>query len=194
MRFAERKAVRELDGAFFYSAAAVLQPLSHRRQEYRGANAGDFSGSTNRPVVGLCRANDLYYAQLLWTRCFACCAGPGRLRECMSYRSLLDELLAWRPISARAVSPEDARSFLEVCDLIRAHATPTSHMLVSALSRSPQEPRRDGSAGDYGGPPLPVLLRSLETLRDCASPRSAATSSRGTMTSEVRSLVKSAAN
>ena len=42
------------------------KPYRVGRQEYRGANAGDFSGINEIDLLlGLCRANDPYYAQLL---------------------------------------------------------------------------------------------------------------------------------
>ena len=42
------------------------KPYRVGRQEYRGANAGDFSGINEIDLLlGLCRANDPYYAHLL---------------------------------------------------------------------------------------------------------------------------------
>ena len=51
---------------FFYSVRPYYKPYRIGRQEYRGANAGDFSGINEIDMLlGLCRANDPYYAQLL---------------------------------------------------------------------------------------------------------------------------------
>ena len=51
---------------FFYSVRPYYKPYRVGRQEYRGANAGDFSGINEIDLLlGLCRANDPYYAQLL---------------------------------------------------------------------------------------------------------------------------------
>ena len=51
---------------FFFSVRPYYKPYMVGRQEYRGANAGDFSGINEIDLLlGLCRANDPYYAQLL---------------------------------------------------------------------------------------------------------------------------------
>ena len=59
--------MRELDvDRFFYSVRPYYKPYRVGRQEYRGANAGDFSGINEIDLLlGVCRANDPYYAQLL---------------------------------------------------------------------------------------------------------------------------------
>ena len=77
------------------------KPYRVGRQEYRGANAGDFSGINELDLLlGLCRANDPYYAQLLVDKMsFMPPQDQARLRECMRHESFLDELLA---LSARA--------------------------------------------------------------------------------------------
>src|SRR5262245_64145750 len=51
---------------FFYCVRPYYKPYRVGRIEYRGANAGDFSGINEIDLLlGLCRANDPYYAQLL---------------------------------------------------------------------------------------------------------------------------------
>ena len=55
-----------MSSGFFYSVRPYYKPYRVGRQEYRGANAGDFSGINEIDLLlGLCRANDPYYAQLL---------------------------------------------------------------------------------------------------------------------------------
>jgi hypothetical protein len=80
---------------FFYSVRPYYKPYRVGRQEYRGANAGDFSGINEIDLLlGLCRANDPYYAQLLVDKMlFMLPADQARLRDCMTRTSLLDELL-----------------------------------------------------------------------------------------------------
>ena len=53
----------ELDvDRFFYSVRPYYKPYRVGRQEYRGANAGDFSGINEIDLLlGLCRGNDPYY-------------------------------------------------------------------------------------------------------------------------------------
>ncbi|MHA7872526.1 MAG: monodechloroaminopyrrolnitrin synthase PrnB family protein, partial [Hyphococcus sp.] len=58
---------RELDrDRFFWSVRPYYKPYRVGRQEYRGANAGDFAGINEIDLLlGLCRGNDPYYAQLM---------------------------------------------------------------------------------------------------------------------------------
>jgi hypothetical protein len=156
---------------FFYSVRPYYKPYRIGRQEYRGANAGDFSGINEIDLMlGLCRANDPYYAQLLVDKMlFMLPQDQARLRECMTYRSLLDELLA--VADARAHTEwfqQNARSFLEVCDLFARTASQHHDMLVKRFIEQPaaslEEENLQGITAS--GPPLPVLLRSLEILRD----------------------------
>jgi Domain of unknown function (DUF1864) len=156
---------------FFFCVRPYYKPYRIGRQEYRGANAGDFSGINEIDLLlGLCRANDPYYAQLLVDKMlFMLPQDQARLRECMSYRSLLDELLAVADAhSATDWFQQNARSFLEVCDLFARTATQHHDMLVKRFIEQPAgklvEEDREGLTAS--GPPLPVLLRSLETLRD----------------------------
>jgi hypothetical protein len=156
---------------FFYSVRPYYKPYRIGRQEYRGANAGDFSGINEIDLLlGLCRANDPYYAQLLVDKMlFMLPQDQARLRECMSYKSLLDELLA---VADRYPQSDwfqrNARSFLEVCALFAQTAAQHHNMLVRRFIEEPAanlvENHLQGITAS--GPPLPVLIRSLETLRD----------------------------
>src|ERR1700728_3840201 len=78
---------------FFYCVRPYYKPYRVGRQEYRGANAGDFSGINELDLLlGLCRASDPYYAQLLVDKMlFMLPEDQARLRACMTYRSLMDE-------------------------------------------------------------------------------------------------------
>ena len=156
---------------FFYSVRPYYKPYHVGRTVYRGANAGDFSGINEIDLLlGLCRASDTYYAGLLVDKMlFMLPADQARLRECMTHRSLLDELLLLidRHSSADWFQ-QNARLFLEVCDLYGKTAAQHHDQLVSRFIVGP--------AGDLdaahmqgitaSGPPLPVLVRSLEVLRD----------------------------
>lgn len=156
---------------FFFCVRPYYKPYRVGRQEYRGANAGDFSGINEIDLLlGLCRANDPYYAQLLVDKMlFMLPADQARLRECMAHRSLLDEFLqaldgddpgpAWQP---------NARLFLEVVDLFGRTAEQHHDQLVSRFIERPAaalpEERLEGITAS--GPPLEVLIRSLAALRD----------------------------
>jgi len=156
---------------FFFSVRPYYKPYRIGRQEYRGATAGDFSGINEIDLLlGLCRANDPYYAQLLVDKMlFMLPQDQARLRECMSYKSLLDELLAVADIdSGTDWFQQNARMFLDVCALFAHTAAQHHDMLVKRFIEQPADAlaEEDLQGITASGPPLPVLLRSLQTLRD----------------------------
>ena len=163
---------RQLDAdRFFYCVRPYYKPYRVGRQEYRGANAGDFSGINELDLLlGLCRANDPYYAQLLVDKMLFMLPGDqARLRECMTYRSLLDELLLASDSHGGAPWIQaSTRAFLELCDLFATYATQHHDQLVRRFIELPAAALKpEHQAGlTASGPPLPVLLRSLEKLRD----------------------------
>jgi hypothetical protein len=156
---------------FFYSVRPYYKPHHVGRTVYRGANAGDFSGINEIDLLlGLCRASDTYYAGLLVDKMlFMLPADQARLRECMTHRSLLDELLLLAGEHSSADwFRQNARMFLEVCELYAKTATQHHDQLVSRFIVAPagdlDETQLPGITAS--GPPLPVLVRSLEILRD----------------------------
>jgi hypothetical protein len=171
--------MRELDvDRFFYCVRPYYKPYRVGRQEYRGANAGDFSGINEIDLLlGVCRANDPYYAQLLVDKMlFMIPADQQRLRECMTRTSLLDELLGLAGEYAGAEwFQQNAAAYLEVCELFGRYAAQHHDGLVQRFIAAPANALDEqGLQGiTASGPPLPVLLRSLEVLRDLrlAAPR-----------------------
>src|SRR5882724_1860799 len=156
---------------FFYSVRPYYKPYRVGRQEYRGANAGDFSGINEIDLLlGLCQANNPYYAQLLVDKMlFMLPSDQARLRDCMMRTSLLDELLALAPEhSSTDWFQQNARAYLEVCDLFGQAAAQHHDGLVRRFIEGPAAKlSQQGLEGiTASGPPLPVLLRSLELLRD----------------------------
>lgn len=156
---------------FFYCVRPYYKPYRVGRTEYRGANAGDFAGINELDLLlGLCRANDSYYAQLLVDKMpYMIPSEQQRLRDCMTYVSLLDELLSLRAEHQHADwYQSNVRAFLEICDLFGKTAAQHHDGLVRRFIEKPSE--SIGEAAHAGltasGPPLPVLLRSLEMLRD----------------------------
>ena len=86
-----------------------------------------------------------------------------------AYVSLLDELMALVDSHGDADwFQRNARSFLEVCDLFGQGAAQHHDGLVRRFIEGPAAKlNEDGMEGlTASGPPLPVLLRSLEVLRD----------------------------
>jgi hypothetical protein len=156
---------------FFYSVRPYYKPYRVGRQEYRGANAGDFSGINEIDLLlGLCQANNPSYAQLLMDKMLFMLPGDqARLRDCMMRTSLLDELLSLaQQHRAAAWFQQNARAYLEVCELFGATAAQHHDALVKRFIEEPAlDVRETHLAGiTASGPPLPVLLRSLEALRD----------------------------
>src|SRR6266581_6980036 len=156
---------------FFYSVRPYYKPYRVGRQEYRGANAGDFSGINEIDLLlGLCRANDPYYEHLLVDKgIFMLPSDQARLGDCMMRTSLLDELLALAPEHSSTVwFRRNARAYLEVCDLFGQSAVQHHDTLVKRFIEEPaRDVKEDHLAGiTASGPPLSVLLRALEVLRD----------------------------
>lgn len=170
----------ELDiDRFFFCVRPYYKPYRVGRTEYRGANAGDFSGINEIDLLlGLTRANDPYYAQLLVDKMpFMLPSEQARLRECMTYRSLLDELLLLADECGReAWFQTNARAYLRVCDMFaetaRQHHDLLVHKFITRPAGALDEVHLKGVTAS--GPPLPVLLRALKILRDyrCAEPES----------------------
>jgi hypothetical protein len=156
---------------FFYCVRPYYKPYRVGWQEYRGANAGDFSGINELDLLlGLCRASDPYYAQLLVDKMlFMLPDDQARLRSCMTYRSLLDEFLAVADTSSdTAWFQNNAAAFVEVCELFGQTAAQHHDLLVKRFIEEPAaDLKPDHLAGvTASGPPLPALIRSLEVLKD----------------------------
>src|SRR6185312_5135396 len=156
---------------FFYCVRPYYKPYRVGRQEYRGANAGDFSGINEIDLLlGLCRASDPYYGPLLVDKMLFMLPGDQtRLKDCMARRSLLDELLELLDAHRGADwFQRNAHAFLQVCDLFGQTAAQHHDELVRRFIEQPAA--RLGEEQSQGltasGPPLSVLLRSLEVLRD----------------------------
>lgn len=162
----------ELDtDRFFYSVRPYYKPYRVGRHEYRGANAGDFSGINEIDLLlGLCQANDPYYSQLLVDKMlFMPPTDQASLRDCMRRRSLLSQFLDVAPNSAK--EPwfiKNATAFLEVCGLHGATAAQHHDRLVTRFIEKPSKTLSKDKLSQVtaSGPPLEVLLRSLEVLRD----------------------------
>lgn len=163
---------------FFYSVRPYYKPYRVGRTEYRGANAGDFSGINEIDLLlGLCRGNDPYYSQLLVEKMpYMMPADQASLRDTLRRRSFLDQFLDVIETRARAAwFQRNATAFLRVC---RAHGRAAAQhhdRLVARFIVGPAEALGEEYLAQItaSGPPLPVLLSSLETLRDLrrAAPR-----------------------
>lgn len=156
---------------FFYSVRPYYKPYRVGLHEYRGANAGDFAGINEVDLLlGLCHADNISYAQLLVDKfLYMLPEDQQRLRDCMRRRNLLAQFLD--RIDTEAKSPwfqKNAGIFLEVCDAhgdtARQHHDQLVKRFIEAPSSTLNEKHLDRITAS--GPPLHVLLRSLEKLRD----------------------------
>lgn len=169
----------ELDvDRFFYSVRPYYKPYRVGRQEYRGANAGDFSGINEIDLLtGLCQANDPYYAQLLVDKMpFLRPEDQASLRDCMRRRNFLDIFLELAPAARKETwFRENARAFIAVLDAHGKAAEQHHDMLVARFIEKPSAALDQSKLSQVtaSGPPLPVLLNALAILRDLrmAAPR-----------------------
>jgi hypothetical protein len=163
---------------FFYSVRPYYKPYRVGRQEYRGANAGDFSGINEIDLLlGLCRGNDPYYSQLLVEKMlFMRPEDQESLRDCMRRRDFLDQFLEALDTSARTDwFQRNASAFLRVCEAHGRVAAQHHDQLVARFIEAPSHALDESHLAQVtaSGPPLPVLLAALEVLRDLrlAAPR-----------------------
>lgn len=166
------KLFSELDIArFFHSVRPYYKPYRVGLHEYRGANAGDFAGINELDLLlGLTDASDPSYSQLLVDKfLYMMPEDQSRLRDAMRRKSLFDLLLEhfetdadkpwFRPV---------VEAFVEACDAHGHTAVQHHEQLVKRFIEQPaaQLPEDNQEGLTASGPPLPVLMRSLEKLKD----------------------------
>lgn len=163
---------------FFFCIRPYYKPHRVGLREYRGANAGDFAGiNVIDLLLGLCRADDPYYSQLLVDKfLFMRPEDQLLLRDCMRRKSLLNSFLEDRATHAEEHwFQRNATAFLAVCTMhgkvaVQHHELLVENFIVRPASAAGLEEKVDISAS---GPPLPALLKGLKTLCDlrAAAPR-----------------------
>ncbi|MFT5692676.1 MAG: hypothetical protein ACI92E_002012 [Oceanicoccus sp.] len=162
----------ELDtDRFFHHVRPYYKPYRVGIHEYRGANAGDFSGiNVLDLLLGLCDAADPSYSQLLVDKfLFMMPDDQTRLRDVMRRESLLDSIL--RSFESKRNQPwfkKLIEVYLRACEA-HGHAAAQHHdQLVKRFIEVPSAklPKENLKGITASGPPLPVLLRSLEKLKD----------------------------
>jgi hypothetical protein len=156
---------------FFYSVRPYYKPYRVGRQEYRGANAGDFSGINEIDLLlGLCRANDPGYSQLLIDKMlFMIPEDQANLRQCLVYVPFLDQFLETAKTSANTDwFRENCRAYIEVCEAHGYAAAQHHNQLFESfiVKMSDDLGSKHHAQLTASGPPLPVLAKALERLRD----------------------------
>lgn len=163
---------------FFFSVRPYYKSYRVGRADYRGANAGDFSGINEIDLLlGLCRANDPYYAQILVDKMlYMRPEDQASLRDCMRRRNFLDQFLDAAPThGGESWFRANAAAFLRVCDAHGAGAAQHHDLLVGRFIVGPaaEIDAKHLRQITASGPPLDVLLEALAKLRDlrCAADR-----------------------
>ncbi|MEE8494860.1 MAG: monodechloroaminopyrrolnitrin synthase PrnB family protein [Xanthomonadales bacterium] len=156
---------------FFYSVRPYYKPYRVGQHEYRGANAGDFAGINEIDLLlGLCSANNISYSQLLVDKLlYMMPYDQERLRDVMRRPSLLNSFLeASEHDTHEPWYQRNTSLFLEVCQAHGETAAQHHDQLVRKFIRQPSAKLSEDHLKHItaSGPPLSVLLNSLEKLRD----------------------------
>jgi len=158
---------------FFYHVRPYYKPHHVGKNVFRGANAGDFAGiNVLDLMLGLCRADDPYYSQLLIEKLlYMMPEDQGILKDAMRRQSVLDELLA--SLNSAGVPKENYEAFLKVCKAHGQTAKQHHNLLVEKFIVGPAKTMNAKHLGSItaSGPELKHMLAALERLRDlrCAS-------------------------
>lgn len=162
---------------FFYCVRPYYKPYRVGSQIYRGANAGDFAGiNVIDMLLGLCVANEPSYAQMLVDKFLYMMPEDQQiLRDCMRRTSFMDDFLAQAEHSSATWFKENLAQFLTLCQLHGDTAIQHHNQLVEKYIAQPAQTMEQTHLDKVtaSGPPLHVLLGSLEKLRDrrCAAKR-----------------------
>ena len=156
---------------FFYCVRPYYKPYRVGQHEYRGANAGDFAGINEIDLLlGLCYADNPSYSQLLVDKfLYMLPEDQARLRDCMRRRSLLHDFIDLiDEHSDEEWFQRNVAVFLEVCGAHGETARQHHDQLVSRFIEKPSTEIDESHLQRItaSGPPLPVLLKALEKLRD----------------------------
>ena len=154
---------------FFYCVRPYYKPYHVGFQVYRGANAGDFAGINVIDILlGLCFANEPAYSQMLVDKfLYMVPEDQSILRDCMRRTSIMEDFLD-SEVSSKNWYKNNLTLFLEICQLHGDAATQHHNQLVEKYIAGPSSALKGSQLDNItaSGPPLEVLLDSLEKLRD----------------------------
>ncbi len=156
---------------FFYNVRPYYKPYRVGRRDFRGANAGDFAGVNEIDLLlGLCSRDDpVYLDVIIDKKAYMPYSEQERLQDAIAQTSFLDQFLAEMEENSKLETyQENLAVFLEVC---KAHGLAYAYHhdeLVRKYIEDPSVhiPETQKDRLTASGPPLPVLLRALERLRD----------------------------
>lgn len=155
---------------FFYCVRPYYKPYRVGSQIFRGANAGDFAGiNVIDLLLGLCFANEPSYSQMLVDKfLYMMPEDQAILRDCMRRSSLMDAFLRANGQQQHDWYQENLALFIQVCELHGETAIQHHNQLVNKYIAEPSVKMEQQHLDKVtaSGPPLHVLIASLEKLRD----------------------------
>ncbi|NMR27678.1 DUF1864 family protein [Pseudoalteromonas sp. NEC-BIFX-2020_015] len=155
---------------FFFCVRPYYKPYRVGKEVYRGANAGDFAGiNVIDMLLGLCFANEPSYSQMLVDKfLYMMPEDQQTLRESMRMPSIMDDFLAAGSERDSQWFQTNAQLFIQVCKLHGDTAIGHHNQLVSKFIAQPAQQMQQQHINKVtaSGPPLHILLDSLEQLRD----------------------------
>jgi len=155
---------------FFNCVRPYYKPYRVGKEIYRGANAGDFAGiNVIDMLLGLCSANEPSYSQMLVDKFLYMMPEDQQiLRESMRIQSFMDDFLQAQQYKNSHWFKSHGKLFMQVCKLHGDTAIGHNNQLVEKFIAQPSKQMQEQhlSKVTASGPPLHVLLDSLEKLRD----------------------------
>ena len=162
----------ELDtDRFFNCVRPYYKPYRVGSNIYRGANAGDFAGiNVIDLLLGLCNANNPSYSQILVDKfLFMLPEEQDFLRDCMRRKNFMNQFL--EEINRNSDKEWFQKNLAAFLDVIDAHGRTAAYhhdqlvnkFIIKPAASLPEEGLTNITAS---GPPLPMLINSLEKLRD----------------------------
>lgn len=155
---------------FFFCVRPYYKPYRVGSQEYRGANAGDFAAFNQIDMLlGLCLPTDPSYCQTVVEKIpYLTPDEQRRLHDSFRHPNVLDSLLARADAADHPWFQRHAAAYLDVCAAHGAAAAHHHDNLVANFIERPSKslPPEQLEGLTASGPPLAVLMRALEGLRD----------------------------
>lgn len=162
---------------FYFRVRPYLKPCQVGQRTYRGNNAGDF-GAFNEidTIVGVCTMADPHYAQVVAEKLpFLVPTERERLEHSLRAPNLLDGFVEAMGEADQPWFQRNGLAFVRVLDALgegaRHHHDEIVDKFITGPSAAVSESHLDRVTAS--GPPLGVLIASLERLRDqrLAAPR-----------------------
>lgn len=155
---------------FYFRVRPYLKPCQVGDDIFRGNNAGDF-GAFNEidSVLGLCSMNDPHYAQIVAEKLpYLVPADRQRTEHSLRLPSLLDGFVNALDDAEQPWFQQNGAVFLDVIDAVGEGARHHHDEIVEKFISAPAAavPEQHLERVTASGPPLDVLIASLERLRD----------------------------